>query len=115
MLARGVFEGLIFLTGPLLRPLLKRRMLLGFGARVFNRAPALKSMVRGILARRRLIPGLVVDQGPLLRARPVSMIPPEPAPARATAEPREAETEQKLDSEVFARLRERLGPAKSRS
>ena len=115
VLARGVFEVLIFLTGPLLNPLLKRRALLGFGARVFNRAPALKSMVRGILARRRLIPGLVVDQGPLLRARPVSMIPPEPAPARATAEPREAETEQKLDSEVFARLRERLGPVKSRS
>ena len=115
LLARGVFEVLIFLTGPLLRPLLKRRTLFAIGVRLFNRAPALKSLVRGILLRRGLLLGPVVDQGPLLPDRSLSMTPPEPAPARAAAVPGEAETEPKLDSEVFARLRERLGPVKSRS
>lgn len=115
MLARGVFEVLIFLTGPLLRPVLKRRALISFGARLFNRAPALKSMVRGIFARRGLLPELLMDQGPLLPDQPLSMTPPEPAPARAAAEPGPAETEPSLNAEVFARLRERLGPVKSRS
>ncbi len=115
LLARGVFEVLIFLTGPLLRPLLKRRALVSFGVRLFNRAPALKSLVRGILLRRGLLPGPVVDQGPLLPDRPLSMTPPEPAPARAAGVPSIAETELSLNTEVFARLRERLGPVKSRS
>ena len=116
LLARGVFEVLVFLTGPLLRPLLKRRSVFAIGVQIFNRAPALKSLVHGILARRGLLPGLVADQAPLLPAQPLSMTPREPVPARAAAVPgeAEAETEPKLDSEVFARLRERLGPVNVR-
>ena len=116
LLARGVFEVLVFLTGPLLRPLLKRRSVFAIGVQIFNRAPALKSLVRGILARRGLLPGLVADQAPLLPAQPLSMTPREPVTARAAAVPGEAEseTDPKLDSEVFARLKERLGPVNVR-
>ena len=114
LLARGVFEVLVFLTGPLLGPLLKRRSVFAIGVQIFNRAPALKSLARGILARRGLLPGLVADHAPLLPAQPLSMTPPEPVPARAAAVPCEAESEPKLDSEVFARLKERLGPVNVR-
>lgn len=117
LLARMVFEVVILLTRPLLRSLLKRRALISFGARLFNRAPALKSMVRGILARRGLLPGLEVDQGPLLPNKHLSFTVPEPVPvyAGAARDRGAAETEPSLNAEVYARLRERLGPVKFRS
>jgi|GEM_PF-1217479 len=124
LLARMGFEALIFLTGPLLRPLIKRKSVFAFGVQLFNRAPALKSVVRDILARRGLLPGGVMASGGLPPVQPtaVSAV----NATQATAEPVKSDEpmtervvgqapEPTIDAAVFARVRNRLGPVKSPS
>ena len=118
------FEALIFLTGPLLRPLLKRRSVFAFGVQLFNRAPALKSVVRDILARRGLLPRGVMASGGLPPVQPTAVA--AVNATQAAAEPVKSDEpvtekvvgqapEPTIDAAVFARVRTRLGPVKSPS
>ena len=124
LLVRMGFEALILLTRPLLRPLIKRRSVFAFGVRFFNRAPALKSVARDILARRGLLPGGVMASGGLPPVQPTAVSAvnatqaaakpvksDEPVTERVVAQA----PEPTIDAAVFDRVRNRLGPVKSPS